>query len=266
VAERSLLIAYLKAKRTITKGIVDSAIDELQGNYHEITLSRRLLVPAIAAAFFVVFLGVFWPSLFSELSEYIDSSVIATDRAIMDQIEETQEEPTNPGDWVIKDYDSALETLSLLPNGLAGPDTLNLHPQPECLKHIDKPSIASVEKGYLILVHATDDFVRFLGKDKAIVEVPMDVFKSIYRWNIMINYAKELEEKIYTLEDTGDEIDKIQYILSKYGYILDEPSGIYDIATANGVERLQEEFGLRRDGVAGPETMTLIALLEEGMK
>ncbi|HPR50520.1 MAG TPA: AAA family ATPase [Deltaproteobacteria bacterium] len=266
VAERSLLIAYLKAKRTISKGIVDGAIQELRGNYHEERLSKRLLVPAIAVAFFIVFLGIFWPSLFSDLSEYIDSSVIATDRVIMDQPDRTQEEPTNTRDWVIPDYDSALETLALLPEGLTGPDTLNLHPQPECLKHIGKPSIASVETGYLILVHATDDFVRFLGRDKAIVEVGMDEFKSIYRWNIMINYAKEPEEKIYTFEDTGEEVEKIQYILSKRGYLPEEPSGIYDVATSRGVERLQEEFGLARDGVAGPETMTLIALLEKGMK
>jgi len=265
-AERALLIACLRGKRSINRGIVESAIKELQGNYHEETFSRRLLVPGIAAAFFIVFLGIFWPSLFSDFSEYIDSSVIATDRPVMDRTLETREEPTNQGDWVIKDYDSALEILALLPNGLTGPDTLNLHPQPACLQLIERPSIASVEKGYLIVVHATDDFVRFLGKDKAIVEVPMDEFTSIYKWNVMINYAKEFEEKIYTLEDSGEEIEKMQYILSKHGYISNEPSGLYDIATANGVERLQEEFGLNRDGVAGPETLTLIALLEEGIK
>jgi len=266
VAERSLLIAYLEAERKITKGIVRRSIEELQGNYHEETLSRRLFIPAIAAAFFIVLLGIFWPSLFSDISEYINNSVIATDHAIMDSIEETQEEQTNTVDRVIPDYDSALETLAMLPDGLTGPHALNLHPQPGCLKHIHKPSIASVENGYLILVHATDDFVRFLGRDKAVVEVSMDVFESIYKWNIMINYARDLEEKVYTLEDTGEEVERIQYILSRHGYIQDEPNGTYDIVTADGVERLQEDFGLNRDGVAGPETMTLIALLERGMK
>lgn len=272
VAERSLLIAYLKAKRKITAGIVRSAIEELQGNYHEETLSRKLLIPAIAGAFFIVFLGIFWPSLFSDLSEYINSSVVATEQSFqdspdgLDETEEVKEVPTNPCDWVIPDYDSALETLTLLPDGLTGPDTLNLHPQPDCLKYINKPSIASVDKGYLILVYVTDDFVRFLGKDKAIVEIPMEEFKSIYKWNIMINYARELEENVYNLEDAGEQVETIQYVLSEYGYISDRLDGIYDIETADGVERLQEKFGLRRDGVVGPETMTLITLLEKGIK
>jgi type II secretory pathway predicted ATPase ExeA len=266
VAERSLLIAYLKAKRKITAYIVDSAIKELEGNFQEERFARRLIVPATIGAFVVILSGVLWPTLFSDISDYIDSSVVATDKSVQSKPDQTGEIPTNPQYWVIPDYNSALETLSLLPEGLSGPDTLNLHPEPLCLKYIEKPSITSVEGGYLILVHATDDFVRVIGRDKAIVEIPMDEFRTIYQWNIMINYARDLDDEIYTLEDEGDEVARIQMVLSEYDYIPEQPSGIYDVETADGVERLQEEFGLRRDGVVGPETMTLIALLEKGMR
>jgi type II secretory pathway predicted ATPase ExeA len=266
VAERSLLIAYLKAKRKITAHIVNSAIKELEGNYQDERFSRRLIVPAAIGAFVVILSGILWPTLFSDISEYIDSSVVATDQSIQREQDQTEEIPTSPQYWVIPDYNSALDTLALLPNGLSGPDTLNLHPKPLCLKYINKPSITSVEEGYLILVHATDDFVRVVGRDKAIVEIPMDEFRSIYKWNIMINYARDLDDEIYTLEDEGDGVERIQLILSEHGYISEQPSGIYDVETADAVERLQEEFGLRRDGVVGPETMTLIALLEKGVR
>jgi murein L,D-transpeptidase YcbB/YkuD len=40
--------------------------------------------------------------------------------------------------------------------------------------------------------------------------------------------------------------------------------GVYDVATATAVERLQEDFGLRRDGVAGEETLALLDIIEKG--
>lgn len=266
LAERSMLIAYLKAKRKITGQIVDIAIKELEGNYQDERFARRLVVPVAIGAFAVVLSGIFWPTIFSDISEYIDSSVVATDQRVQIEPDQSDEISTGPQYWVIPEYTSALETLALLPNGLSGPDTLNLHPEPLCLKLIDKPSITSVEGGYLILAHATDDFVRVVGKDKAIVEIPMDEFRAIYKWNIMINYARDFDEEIYTLEDEGDEVERIQIVLSEYGYISEQPSGIYDVETAEAVERLQEEFGLRRDGVVGPDTMTLIALMEKGLR
>lgn len=271
-AERSLLIAYLGGKRKITARIVDSAIKELRGNYHNDGLSRRLLVPAVYAAFLIVISGIFWPSLFSDLSDYINSTVVATDQGFEDAPDATDAAEAAAAvekphlDRIIPDYDSALETLSMVPEGLTGPDSLNLHPLPRCLKYIDKPSIASVEKGYLVLVHATDEFVRVVGRDKAIVEIPMEEFIAIYQWNIMINYARNIDEEIYTLDDDREEVTLIQDVLSRQGYLAGQPGGIYDIETARGIERLQEDFGLKRDGVVGPETMMLLSLLEKGMK
>ncbi|MBN2298780.1 MAG: AAA family ATPase [Deltaproteobacteria bacterium] len=279
VAERCLLIAYLRAKRKITARIVDSAIDELQGNYLERRPPGRLLVPAFITAFAIIASGIFWPSIFSELSEYMNSSVTATEQEIapnssvtaveqeiIPAVNEKEELPAISQDWVIPDYSSALETLALLPDGLTGPDMLNLHPRPDCLQFITKPSVASVAGGYMVLVHATPDFVRIIGKDRAILEIPMEEFNTIYKWNIMINYAKNVKEEIFTLDDTGDEVKRIQSLLFEYGYISVELGGVFDTVTADGVAQLQEDFGLRRDGVVGPETITLISLLEKGVR
>ena len=277
VAERSLLIAYLRAKRKITSRIVSDAIGELQGNYLERNPRRRLLVPVCTAAIAIVALGVLWPSIFSNLSEYMVSPVSATQQeAATDdkkstpalqtspEVTETEQPPAIPLSWVLPDYSSALEILALLPEGLTGPDMLNLHPRPDCLQFIRKPSIASVAGGYMVLVHATLDFVRIIGKDRAFLEIPIEEFNSIYQWNIMINYAKDSPEEIFTLDDSGEEVRWIQWLLSEYGYIPERTDGIFDTVTADGVAQLQEDFGLRRDGVVGAETMTLLSLLENG--
>jgi len=277
IAERSLLIAYLRAKRKITSRIVADAIDELQGNYLERKPRRRLLVPVCVAVFILIALGILWPSFFSDLSEHRAGSVSATQQEAVPSdsmsasvpetlpaVTQTEQSSAIPLSWVLPDYSSALEILALLPEGLTGPDMLNLHPKPDCLRFIRKPSVASVTGGYMVLVLATPDFVRIIGKDRAFVEIPIEEFNSIYQWNIMINYAWVIPEGIFALDDSGEEVRWIQSLLFEYGYIPERTDGVFDTVTADGVAQLQEDFGLRRDGVVGAETMTLLSLLENG--
>ena len=63
--------------------------------------------------------------------------------------------------------------------------------------------------------------------------------------------------------DAGAEVERIQKILSQAGYQA-ERTGVYDISTALAIEQLQEDFGLKKDGMAGQETMALLAMLEKG--
>lgn len=263
IAERSLLIAFLKGRTKVTARTVALARREIQGNSEEATPQRRAIIPASIAAAFALIVAVTWPTVFPELSDYITPPIVATDHEVPLADGGEKIIPVSTGQYVIPDYVGALEILASLEDGLAGPGILNLHPEPGSLKFITRPSIASVENGYVVLVHATDEYVRVLGKDRAFVEIPMGEFKSLYRWNIILTYDPVQEGTYYTRGDSGYEVQRIQRILREMGYST-QMGGVYDVATATAVERLQEDFGLRRDGVAGEETLALLDIIEKG--
>lgn len=266
-AERSLLIAYLKGKQKITKNIVSAAIEELKGNYGENVHRNRWFIPVFAGvAAASVLVLVLWPGIFSKFTEYTAAPVVAIEKEVP-KTPDLKVETIKPSriDFTILNYEDALEMLSIIPDGIPGPEVLNLHPNPGSLKYLNRPAIASVEKGYVILVYATDDFVRIVGKDKAIVEIPMQEFKSIYKWNIVVAYARGLESETLIRGDSGPEVERIQAILSQAGYQAGR-SGFFDVKTSSAIEQMQEDFGLKRDGVAGQDTMVLLAMLDKEPK
>ncbi|MGC9325322.1 MAG: AAA family ATPase [Desulfomonilia bacterium] len=276
VAERSMLISYLRSTRRITGSMVSDAKQELQGNYTVQKTLSRMWLPLLSGMAAVMIIGIMWPSLFTDLAETFKPAVVATEpvmtvgshqqEAGMMEDRYISEKTRRSSDWVIPSYEDALDILGQIPDGLNGPDTLNLHPIPGHLKHIPYPSIVSVNEGYLVLVHAEDDYVRVVGKDKAVLEISMDEFIHLYKWNIMVTHALPLNDEILSLDDEGPGVERIQSVLSQFGYLSGEPHGFYDLDTAAGVEKLQESYGLKRDGIVGPETMMLISLLEKGVQ
>lgn len=276
--ERSLLIAYLRSSKKITMRIVSHAIRELHGNYSEQRFRPALMAPVLSALA-VLMVGIIWPTIFTDLSRMVGTRAKAEDRQTAQSAQvSAPKAPVNPAqaqgapmrdsrNWIITDYNEALDILSQLPDGIGGPDELNLHPRPDYLKHLRQPSIASVEGGYLVLLKADEGFVRVAGRNKAIIEIPMGEFKRLYKWNIMLAYAKPLlTEGVYGLDMTGVEVERIQRVLSHLGLFAIAPDGVYGMETAQGVEKFQEIFGLKRDGMAGPETMVLLRDIGKGMK
>lgn len=265
LAERGLLMAYLRGKRKVTLGIVGAAVKELKGNYREGTNRRRLLIPLFASILAACIIGAaaFWPGTFSKIAEYAATPVIAKDKEIPSNENTQAPVAVSRVDYVVTQYEEALEILSLIPDGLLGPDILNLHPKPDVLKLLNRPAIASVDKGYVILLYATDDFVRIVGKDRAVVEIPMKEFESMYKWSVMVSYARDQEYAFSTRGDTGPEVEMIQGTLSRIGYQT-EQNGFFDDATTSALEQMQEDFGLKRDGVAGQDTLVLMSMLEKG--
>ncbi len=267
LAERTLLMAYLKGRRRVDLRCVNAAIRELKGNYGERTHRVRWLVPLAAGVAALSLLAVLLrPAIFSKVAGYAASPVVATNATTVVPVKPQPEGQTVMPvrtDYQVSRYEEALELLSLMPEGIQGPEILTLHPEPHRLKLMNRPAMASVENGYMILVYATDDFVRVVGRDKAVVEIPMKEFKAIYRWNVQVAYAKEAEDQAVNRGDAGAEVERIQKILSQAGYQA-ERTGVYDISTALAIEQLQEDFGLKKDGMAGQETMALLAMLEKG--
>ncbi|HQI82592.1 MAG TPA: AAA family ATPase [Deltaproteobacteria bacterium] len=284
VAERSLLIAYLRSSRRITARIVMGAIRELEGNYaHRRRLRPALLIPAFAIVALVA--GIFlWNGMSHPVQEFSNLMTVAN----TPEVEASLPPPSRPGPdegmnvqeaapvlheapvrdfraWIMKDYQAAIEVLMQLPEGIVGPDDMNLHPQPAFMKYLPMPAIVSMDGGYMVMLKADPAFVQVVGRDKAVIEIPMAEFTRLYRWNVMVPYAKPLHTTIFQLNAAGDKVEEIQQVLAHMGVLDIEPNGVYGIETAKGVERFQEIFGLRRDGIVGHETMVLIRSIREAM-
>ncbi len=272
VCERALLIAYLKGTRKIDAPIIQTAVRELRGEYASPAFWRAILMPAGVLAVAMIAVAFLWPMLptgiipsrVTPVAETISPAAILTQTATttggVSPAAQGENVPIRR-DWIVPGYQTALELLYQIPEGLRGPDDLNLHPTPESLRHMDRPFIASVAGGYGVVSVCEGDYVRVVGPSRGVFEIPMDVFVQLYKWNIMVSYTRSLETRILRLADEGDEVRLIQVVLAKKGYLTIEPDGVYGVETAAGVERLQEDYGLRRDGIVGPETLALMGML-----
>lgn len=249
VAERALLIGFLRGARTITRAMVAAALKELKGEpahpyrpYVWAAVALVLLL-AVAGLWRMDFLD--WPGASAGIAKTPPPPEVVIHR----------------DDWALNDFAAARNLLYQLPGGQDGTGTLNLHPAPEYLQHMDRPFIASVAGGYCVIQRASAASVWVVGRDKAIIEIPLAKFAQLYHWNIMVHYPKGDAVEIFRLADTGERVKWVQEVLKKAGYLKIEPSGVFDVETAQGIEQLQEDYGLKRDGVAGAETLALIAIL-----
>lgn len=275
--ERSLLIAYLRSTRRITVRIVASALRELEGNYAPRRLRPAFAVSVVSLLAILVAV-IIWPGMPVNLFNLAGTAGIAKDRQAAATVQQgsvtprdtPSAEPPNQGTarrdirgWIMGDYNTALEVLTQLPVGIIGPDAMNLHPQPAYLKYLPMPAIVSMDSGYMVMLKVDDTFAQVVGEDRAVLEVPLHDFFELYRWNVMVPYAKPLHETIFTLNMTGERVEQIQKVLARLGMLDIEPDGVYGIETSLGVEKFQEVFGLKRDGIVGSETMVLVLNIEE---
>lgn len=259
VAERALLIAFLKGERTISRGMVVSALNEIRGRHVSAHPYRPYLLTIAVVGVLVVFTLSLWRlDLAGLLGENIGVAQTSG------QPRTKAEFQIHRDDWAFKDYRAAQTVLQQLPGGLDGEGALNLHPAPEYLINLDRPFIASIAGGYCVIQRAGKDSVWVAGHDRAIIEIPLSKFALLYRWNIMTRYPKGNTAEIFRLADTGERIQWMQTVLHKAGYLTILPNGIFGVETARAVEKLQESYGLKRDGVAGAETLALIAILGRG--
>lgn len=280
VTERSLLIAYLRTTRRISGRIVANAIRELEGNYP----AQYRLKPAflLSAACMVAIVAVILirPGILTHVSQLVGAQGIAVEPRMETPVEQALMPPQAPvmapvreqaiqkkrdfKEWILSDYNVAVDILTQLPETIVGPDAMNLHPQPEFLRYLPMPAIVSVDGGYLVMLKADASFVQVVGKKRAVIEVGIDEFKGLYQWNVMVPYSRPLHETVLKVDSTGEEVEKIQSVLVRLGMLAGEHGGVYDLDTEEAVEKFQEAFGLRRDGIVGPETMVLVRTIGEG--
>jgi hypothetical protein len=185
----------------------------------------------------------------------------AEDSASAGSPNETVQEGPGMDKWIIPGYDEAWDLFCSIPGALRGPDRLNLHPAPKALEAIRYPFIARIIEGYCVVSHADRAFVRVVGPGRALIEIPMDRFVPVYRWNIVASYLKDTRSKVLYPGCDCEGVYSLEKVIEALGYTAIEPDQVYGQDTADAVEGIQELFGLERDGIVGPETLGLIRII-----
>ena len=67
--------------------------------------------------------------------------------------------------------------------------------------------------------------------------------------------AAELGERVLKIGTRGDDVQKLQAILTQAGFTVGEPDGVYGKSTRQAIIEFQAAKNLQDDGIAGQETM-----------
>ena len=254
VCERALLLACLKGAHSITAALVRQARREVQGFYGRRSGLRIWLAGLVCLAIVSAAGLIAGPQLFK---------AVAPRQPKAAAVASYQPQPAAPAanSWPVARYDQALTLLMRQPGCGSGRVALTLRPAPEVLTYIGRPFIAAVSGGYVVIsrVDAAGVHVAQAGGNARLFDFKS--FRRDYAWRVVLNYAGA-ESRFYKLNDAQPGVRAVQAKLRELGYIPFEPDGFYGIDTARAVERLQEVYGLRRDGVAGGETLALLKILE----
>ena len=255
VCERALLLACLKRTHTITAALVRQARREVQGHYNA-RLGLRVWLAGLAGLL-VLCAVVLLAGAHLFASRPVEAFKPKTALAAKPQAQPVA--PLNQS-WPVARYDQALTLLMRQPGCASGRVALSLRPAPEVLAYIGRPFIAAVSGGYVVIEKIDAAGVHVATADGARL-FDFKTFRRDYAWRVVLNYAGA-DEHFYKLNDAKPGVRTVQAKLRELGYIPFEPDGFYGIDTARAVERLQEVYGLRRDGVAGGETLALLKILE----
>lgn len=258
--ERSLLIAFTKGTNTITGSIASQAIKEITGESHRVLYYKKALAVAATVAIITGLIFLLKPAL-SILSE--KTGMAKTSEDTQRTLQPNARRPVAQAyDWIINDYRTAVDSLKTLPENSGANSVLNLHPPFDILKSVSKPFVASVWGGYCIVERIDGNIADLIKADGSRISIPLKSFSDIYQRYAVMLYNKTPVRKSYGNSSKGKGVRKIQEKLKELGYLPIDPNGIYGIETFKGIEKLQEAFGLTKDGIAGTETLTLIDMLK----
>jgi general secretion pathway protein A len=258
--ERSLLIAFTKGTNIITGSIARQAIREITGDNHRSSYFKSALAVAAAAAIIAGLIFFLKPAL-SLINEKTGMAKTSADTPQTLQ-PDARRPVAQAYDWIIKDYGAAIDSLKTLPENSDSNSILNLHPPFDILKSVSKPFLASVWGGYCIVGRIDGNTADLIKADGSRISIPLKSLSDIYQRYAVVLYKKNPARKIYGKSSKGKGVRKIQEKLEELGYLSIEPNGFYGIETLEGIEKLQEIYGLTKDGIAGIETLTLIDMLE----
>lgn len=255
--ERSLLIAFTKGTNTITGNMAKQSIKEVTGDIKIHTPYKKIMAAVSLAAVAVTAFFLYQPllTLISNNTGIAGVHENSLPKVTVEKI------PAKKYSWVINDYRKAFDSLKLLP-GMENCDSiLNLHPSADFLINIKRPLIASVWGGYCIIKQIKDNNVEIYINESNQASLPFEEFSKIYQGHAVAVYKKNPVKETFSISSRNPAVKEIQEKLLSIDYISIIPDGVYGIETADGIEKLQEICGLKKDGIAGSETLALINII-----
>lgn len=104
-----------------------------------------------------------------------------------------------------------------------------------------------------------DEYRITSGLSAETVLIPKDAFRACYRNEALVFWRDPNPSAApLRVSSTGDEVRVLQAQLRALGRLKKKPDGQYDAATAEAVRKLQQETGLKADGVLGPRTRMVL--------
>ncbi|MFC1867518.1 AAA family ATPase [Thermodesulfobacteriota bacterium] len=276
VCDRALLIAYAREKRTISKGIVKTAVRELRGDLGEMPRtigwsSKTYASHALLLILLIIVAG------FGGWSYREGLLKIAPGKQVKEIIKvgRPQPEDLNPREeksTLFLDEQTSFSRLFSLFHSKTSDDNQDLdgrhlslvkfNMKPEYYIVLKKPfrvSLAGSTEPYNYLL------IRYTQEDGAVAIDANGKDRKISRDFILRQWGQEVSW-VYPPKTNGNillkgmsvpDVLELQKTLIELGYLV-EPTGIYDQLTFQETMKFQKYFGLDADGIAGPRTRALL--------
>ncbi|SPD72476.1 putative secretion ATPase, PEP-CTERM locus family protein [uncultured Desulfobacterium sp.] len=278
VCDRALLIAYAQEKHTVTRQMIQKAIEEIRGG----TISGRtagiFYKKGLGQAFFLILIIAAGLAGWTQRTNISQMFIKEPEVKTIIRTIHVPRRPTEPEKKVSNlflDEQASLASLFNLINGGKKPkdlltgeihlDLVSLEVGPEYSMRFTRPYRIQLTRDlphtlYLLVSKQTGNSCTIIdseGKEQ-------DVSKNFIQrnWGHYISWFFPYTDSDIDLKKgmSSPKVLEVQMILQKNGYQV-KASGIFDELTLNEIKRLQKDFGLIADGIIGPKTRALLYLM-----
>lgn len=293
ICDRSLLVAYAREKRTITKGIVLAAVNELLGysgagrSETDWTL-KRFVSGAVMLFILIIVAGFGGWSIKNDIFIFARDRLLKTAVTVPEKVAEPlpveEFEEIMPQPHIEKE-----PVVPLLHNEQGSLSNLFIvfdHSIEKNSDDADEPYLSLVtldmeaeyyvmlKKPFRVLISDPEDpdpespkylLVRKITEDGAIGidtegnDYPVSREYILKHWGKTVSWVYPAKSKEINLLRgmKSPDVLEMQKTLYTLGFLL-EITGVYNDQTFEATMKFQEEFGLLADGIAGPRTLSLL--------
>ncbi|NLD36349.1 MAG: AAA family ATPase [Desulfatiglans sp.] len=282
ICDRALLIAYTKGAYTVTGTIIEKAANDLYGS--GVVIKKGGLFSWVRPLHIILFAFILLVSAGVTGFIYLKHMYEASLSRQLKEAVATQKKEETPVVKVVKNEPelyldnansiSALFSLFYRNNpdkrinetgGRLSLETFEL--SPEYYITLKKPFVLKTNRDapngkYLLITSVNEKGAVCQDTEGNPREI--DKLFLFENWGRAVTWIFPVYagDQIYGIGMEGPAISRLQKILQAKGYLV-QVNGIYDTSTFNEMKRLQGDFGLRVDGVAGPRTNALLYQMAE---
>jgi len=280
VCDRALLTAYTKEKQTVSKGMAEQAVEDMGG---DLWISSRITGPGmrrVASGALWLFLLILVTGIAGwNFREDLQRWVLHEQRHEVVKTKQAPIRPPKPKKRPVSlylDEQFSFAQLFKLFNPVGSKNSMNtgdshlglvtLDIAPEYYVMFKKPFRVRLSKNsptpsttprYLLIREVTEEGAVAIDEKGDQRTVTRDFL--LKHWGHKVSWVYPYKNKnVHLMKGMSDpDVEKVQMILNEMGYLVD-PTGFYGELTLRNVLRFQKDFGLKTDGIVGPQTRALL--------